>query len=173
MRPPITVETATCFANASRFPRPTESAGPRSRNNSFSDAGLDPWVPCEKSRIVELRAFTVSARWSSSGEMDRGQFTSKQDTWLVGVDTAKAPGCGYSGGTISQYRMLDVRILRTASHWEVWIFRRGQPLRSAGSIGLMLASDALRQGQDLVDDLLNDALKQLDALLKSTAPQPR
>jgi hypothetical protein len=94
--------------------------------------------------------------------MNQGQFTSKQDTWLVGVDTAKAPGCGYSGGTISQYRMLDVRILRTASHWEVWIFRRGQPLRSAGSIGLMLASDALRQGQDLVDDLLNDALKQLE-----------
>jgi hypothetical protein len=58
--------------------------------------------------------------------------------------------------------MLDVRILRTASHWEVWIFRRAQRLHRAGAIGLTLANDALRQGQDLVDDLLNDTLKQLE-----------
>ena len=94
--------------------------------------------------------------------MNQGQFTSKQDTWLVGVDTAKAPGCGYSGGTISRYPMLDAQILRTASHWEVWIFRRGQRLHCAGSIGLALANDALRQGQDLVDDLLNETLMQLE-----------
>jgi hypothetical protein len=58
--------------------------------------------------------------------------------------------------------MLGVQVLQTISHWEVWILRRGQPLCRAGSIGLTLANDALRQGQNLVDDLLNDTLKQLE-----------
>ena len=56
----------------------------------------------------------------------------------------------------------DIEIVRTTNHWEIWICQRGEPRRCAGSVGLTLASDALRQGQDLVEDLLNDTLKQLE-----------
>ncbi len=43
----------------------------------------------------------------------------------------------------------DIEIVRTTNHWEIWICQRGEPRRCAGSVGLTLASDALRQGQDL------------------------
>ena len=140
------------------------SPGPKSTFSKelVRDAGLHPLVPCEKSRTVELCAFTVAAKRRSTSEMNLGQFASRPDTWPVAVDPINVSGSGHSRRTSNRFSKLDAQILRTASHWEVWIFRRGQRLHCAGSIGLALASDALRQGQDLVDDLLNDTLKQLE-----------
>ena len=94
--------------------------------------------------------------------MNSGQSTSRPDTWLAGVTPAKALGRGHPRATSHRDCMLGVHVVRTISHWEVWILRRGQPLCRAGSIGLTLATDALRHGQNLVDDLLNDTLKQLE-----------
>ena len=94
--------------------------------------------------------------------MNPAPFTSRSGTLHVGGGAAEASESSFTRGTSNRYSTLDAQILRTASHWEVWIFRCGQPLRCAGSIGSALASDALRQGQDLVDDLLYDSLKLLD-----------
>ena len=94
--------------------------------------------------------------------MNPAQFTSRSGTLQVGGGAAEASESSFTRGTSNRYSTLDAQILQTASHWDVWIFRCGQPLRCAGSIGSALASDALRQGQDLVDDLLNDTLKQLE-----------
>lgn len=143
-------------------PNSTDSSPPSSRRNNFPHADLGPSAPCEKSRIADLGTFTVIVRRRGSGGMNLGQFTSRPDAWPVGGGPAEASGNGHSRRTSNRYCTLDARILRTASHWEVWIFRCGQRMRCAGAIGLTLASDALRQGQNLVDDLLNDALKQLE-----------
>ena len=94
--------------------------------------------------------------------MNPAQFTSRPGTPQVWGGRAEASERSFSRGTSNRYYTLDAQILRTASHWEVWIFRCGQPLRCSGSIGSALASDGLRQGQDLVDGLLNDTLKQLE-----------
>jgi hypothetical protein len=104
----------------------------------------------------------VLAMRRGSDGMTPAQFTSKPGTRQVREDPAEASGSSSSRGTSNRYYTLGAHILQTASHWEVWIFRRGQPLHCAGSVGLALASDALRQGQNLVDDLLNDTLKQLE-----------
>ena len=133
-----------------------------SRKNHLPGADLDPPVPCEKSRIADLRAFTVLARRRGNGGMNPAQCASRPGTPQVGGGPTEASESGFSRGSSSRYDTLDAQILRTASHWEVWIFHRGKPLRCAGSIGSALVSDAFRHGQDLVDDLLNDTLKQLE-----------
>jgi len=96
--------------------------------------------------------------------MNQVQFTSRPGTPQVWGGRAEASERSFSRGTSNRYYTLDAQILRTASHWEVWIFRCGQPLRCSGSIGSALASDGLRQGHDLVDDLLNDTLKQFERI---------
>ena len=154
----ITVETARRLANASRFVRFCRQVRSRIhfRCRPRSTGAL---------RKIKDRRF-VSLHCACKAERQR-----RDEPRAVHIETGhlagrgrprRSVGRGFSRGTSNRYCMLDAQILRTASHWEVWIFRCGQPLRCAGSIGSALASDALRQGQDLVDDLLNDTLKQLE-----------
>ena len=59
-------------------------------------------------------------------------------------------------------RRLEVRILRTARRWEIWIFGNGRRLRCVGLIGVALANDALWRGQDLIDSIVERALREME-----------
>ena len=57
---------------------------------------------------------------------------------------------------------LEVRIVQDTELWEVWIFRRGRRPHRFGSIGVALATDAPRHGQDLIDDIVDRALQAME-----------
>jgi hypothetical protein len=54
-----------------------------------------------------------------------------------------------------------VEVTESHEHLQVWLHDAGAR-RLAGSIGIELASDARRLGQDLVDRLIDDALREAD-----------
>ena len=54
-----------------------------------------------------------------------------------------------------------VEVTESRAHLQIWL-RAGGAKRLAGSIGIELASDARRLGQDLVDELIDDALREAD-----------
>ena len=54
-----------------------------------------------------------------------------------------------------------VEVTQSRQHLQIWLHDAGQR-RLAGSIGIELASDAKRLGQDLVSDLVDAALREAD-----------
>ena len=54
-----------------------------------------------------------------------------------------------------------VEVTESREQLQVWLHDAGAR-QLAGSIGLELASDARRLGQDLVDELIDDALREAD-----------
>ena len=54
-----------------------------------------------------------------------------------------------------------VEVTESRDHLQIWLHDAGAK-RLAGSIGVELASDARRLGQDLVDELIDDALREAD-----------
>ena len=54
-----------------------------------------------------------------------------------------------------------VEVTESREHLQIWL-RDGGAKQLAGSIGIELASDARRLGQDLVDELIDDALREAD-----------
>ena len=54
-----------------------------------------------------------------------------------------------------------VEVTESREHLQIWLNDAGAR-RLAGSIGVELASDAKRLGQDLVDELIDDALREAD-----------
>lgn len=54
-----------------------------------------------------------------------------------------------------------VEVTQSREHLQIWLHDAGQR-RLAGSIGIELASDAKRLGQDLVSELVDDALREAD-----------
>jgi hypothetical protein len=54
-----------------------------------------------------------------------------------------------------------VEVTRSRQHLQIWLHDAGQR-RLAGSVSIELASDAKRLGQDLVSDLVDDALREAD-----------
>ena len=54
-----------------------------------------------------------------------------------------------------------VEVTQSRQHFQIWLNDAGQR-RLAGSVGIELASDAKRLGQDLVSDLVDDALREAD-----------
>jgi hypothetical protein len=54
-----------------------------------------------------------------------------------------------------------VEVTKSREHLQIWLNDAGAK-RLAGSIGVELASDARRLGQDLVDELIDDALREAD-----------
>lgn len=54
-----------------------------------------------------------------------------------------------------------VEVIRSRQQLQIWLHDAGQR-RLAGSVSIELASDAKRLGQDLVSDLVDDALRQAD-----------
>jgi hypothetical protein len=54
-----------------------------------------------------------------------------------------------------------VEVTQSREHLQIWLNDSGAR-RLAGSIGVELASDARRLGQDLVDELIDDALREAD-----------
>ena len=54
-----------------------------------------------------------------------------------------------------------VEVTQTREHLQIWLHDAGQR-RLAGSVGIELASDAKRLGQDLVSELVDDALREAD-----------
>ena len=54
-----------------------------------------------------------------------------------------------------------VEVTETREQLQIWLHDAGAKLL-AGSIGVELASDARRLGQDLVDELIDDALREAD-----------
>jgi hypothetical protein len=54
-----------------------------------------------------------------------------------------------------------VEVTESRERLQIWLHDAGAK-RLAGSIGIELASDARRLGQDLVDELIDDALREAD-----------
>ena len=54
-----------------------------------------------------------------------------------------------------------VEVTESRERLQIWLNDAGAR-RLAGSIGVALASDARRLGQDLVDELIDDALREAD-----------
>ena len=54
-----------------------------------------------------------------------------------------------------------VEVTESREHLQIWLHDAGAR-QLAGSIGVELASDARRLGQDLVDELIDDALREAD-----------
>jgi hypothetical protein len=54
-----------------------------------------------------------------------------------------------------------VEVTESRERLQIWLHDAGAK-RLAGSIGVALASDARRLGQDLVDELIDDALREAD-----------
>jgi hypothetical protein len=52
-------------------------------------------------------------------------------------------------------------VIQSREHLQIWLHESGRR-RLAGSIGIELASDAKRLGQDLVSELVDDALREAD-----------
>jgi len=55
-----------------------------------------------------------------------------------------------------------VRVLKSRGRFDVWFCRKGKRRALAGSIGAALAADAQRHGQDLVGELVDNALRMAD-----------
>jgi hypothetical protein len=60
-----------------------------------------------------------------------------------------------------------VEVTQSREHLQIWLHESGRR-RLAGSIGIELASDAKRLGQDLVSELVDDALREADRRSAST-----
>lgn len=54
-----------------------------------------------------------------------------------------------------------VEVAKTAEQVQIWL-HEGGGRQLAGSVGAALASDARRLGQDLVGELIDDALREAD-----------
>lgn len=54
-----------------------------------------------------------------------------------------------------------VEVIESREKLQIWLHDAGQR-RLAGSVGIELAADARRLGQDLVSDLVDDALREAD-----------
>jgi hypothetical protein len=54
-----------------------------------------------------------------------------------------------------------VEVTQSHEHLQIWLLHAGQR-RLAGSVSIELASDARRLGQDLVSELVDDALREAD-----------
>jgi hypothetical protein len=54
-----------------------------------------------------------------------------------------------------------VEVVESREHLQIWLHDAGER-RLAGTIATELASDAKRLGQDLVDELVDDALREAD-----------
>lgn len=54
-----------------------------------------------------------------------------------------------------------VEVIESRERLQIWLHDAGAR-RLAGSVGVALASDARRLGQDLVDELIDDALREAD-----------
>jgi len=52
-------------------------------------------------------------------------------------------------------------VTKSREQLQIWLHDAGAK-RLAGSVGVELASDARRLGQDLVDELIDDALREAD-----------
>jgi len=55
-----------------------------------------------------------------------------------------------------------VRVLQRSENIEVWLFRKGHRAHRRQTIRSALAIDAMRYGQDLVDELVGDALQDIE-----------
>ena len=56
----------------------------------------------------------------------------------------------------------SVRILQSDELLEVWLCENGEPRHLTGTIPVELAFDARRLGQDLVGELVDEALKEAE-----------
>jgi hypothetical protein len=55
-----------------------------------------------------------------------------------------------------------VRVLKSGEHYHVWFCHQGKQHTLAGMVGIGLANDARRHGQDLVGNLVDKALQMAD-----------
>jgi hypothetical protein len=60
-------------------------------------------------------------------------------------------------------RRLAARVLRGADRVEVWLFDRATPLRRIASLNTRLLDDARQHGQDLLDEAIGSALKEIES----------
>jgi len=66
-----------------------------------------------------------------------------------------------------------VRVLKSGGQLQVWLCPSGAPRRRAGAVDAGLAADALRYGQDLVGELIDDALWMAERRSATAAGPPR
>lgn len=59
-------------------------------------------------------------------------------------------------------RKRHVRVMRGTRNYEIWLYDGGRPLRRGPLVDRALAVDARRFGQDLVEDRIEDFLRELE-----------
>ena len=64
----------------------------------------------------------------------------------------------------------EVKVKRAATRFEVWLCADSDRPELAGVIDARLAADAMRHGQDLVEELVGQALKQADRRREAGGP---
>jgi hypothetical protein len=62
----------------------------------------------------------------------------------------------------SPRRFIEVKVNRADTRFEVWLCPNGDPPELAGAIDARLAADARHHGQDLVEELVERALRQAE-----------
>ena len=65
------------------------------------------------------------------------------------------------------------RLIRKTDHMEVRLMRGGRTIQRIGSVGIPLALDALRHGEDVVADLLDEARRALERRQPARRPAAR
>jgi hypothetical protein len=55
-----------------------------------------------------------------------------------------------------------VRVSRSGERFNVWLYQVGRPRELTGSVNARLADDALRHGQDLINELVEKSLREAD-----------
>ncbi len=58
----------------------------------------------------------------------------------------------------NSHRAFRLRVRRNGGRWEAWLCDEHRPMTLAASVGVALARDAAREGQDLVGALFDQAL---------------
>ena len=58
-----------------------------------------------------------------------------------------------------------MRVFRSKEQVEVWLCEDGRRQSLTGTVNTALANDAMRHGQDLVDELIDRTLKEADRRL--------
>ena len=62
----------------------------------------------------------------------------------------------------SRKSLPKVLVSRSGERLQVWLYQVGRRRALAGSVNVGLADDALRHGQDLVNELVEESLREAD-----------
>jgi hypothetical protein len=82
--------------------------------------------------------------------------------WTIGGETMTEHAADETSQAKSKRRMFEIKVKRARAHVKVWLCPNGATPELTGAIDSRLAVDARRHGQDLDEELVEQALKQAE-----------